>query len=169
MNYINEIKKLSINEGGSFWVFDPDRRMHCPWDFKQEDLDKMKEAGVQWLIEMCNYGQSNIIDPWFRFSNMIRNHLGTDPDMLYWSLERGGYPQKMKDEFWDAFVWFVESVYITPRYVNRQEVLWQDIRKDYGKAKRFFPKSEDVQIYVELLIHHMASVIGIKLGNIAGD
>lgn len=95
-------------------------------------------------------------------------HFGPDPEWnAFWIIKKNiekNYAIEMEawtvEMKWEGFLAWMIYYYLCGRYENRQKMLWEDLQKDFAWSN---------DPHEQLLLRHVAYMIGSALGNADGD
>ncbi len=156
----------------NYWVpltiYNPEAHSYQTRYFNATDVYRMRQAGIEWLVQMCNHALAERSEPWWHHAWNIREHLEVDPaKYIFPETDKIGSDVE-KEKILQALFWFAKQLYVCKRYKWRQPLLWEDMRKDYLSSRKFFGAASP--FHIRLLMLHIAAQIGYnELGNVAGD
>ncbi|MDB4984235.1 MAG: hypothetical protein JWM20_414 [Patescibacteria group bacterium] len=136
--------------------------------FRQEDIELMKQCGINWVIGVCTIGKTATgPNPLYWYRDEIHKILGFQPEIAHLSqlLDR-----EVKKKLWNGCLAFFEKWYVNQRYIYRQQILWNDIKTDLECARTVFNEFKECdEMHFQFFIRYLAGYLGEKNKNIEGD
>ncbi|HTH93351.1 MAG TPA: hypothetical protein VL576_02655 [Candidatus Paceibacterota bacterium] len=147
-------------------IYNPIEKSYQTYYYPLHNIVGVKEAGINWMIEMCNSTLRSTVEPWFHHAWYVRKHLGVDSKHFFAPINRNTPDEN--EALWKSLLWFVANLYKCERYKWAQNVVWADMKKDYAFSRRFFKNSP--HFYNRFLLYYLAAHVGCNvLHNVRGD
>lgn len=135
--------------------------------FRKQDIRIMKTCAINWMIAIVKQSKKNTQEPWWSYAYWFNKKSKSTTARLL-AINTETISDTELDTFFDLYLKLCSYQYICGRYRYKQDLLWEDLSRDYESMRETFFVDCPTE-YFMLLTRVVASYLGEKLGNIAGD